>query len=84
MSIPPSFTEVAVLAEDGRTEQLATLHQWEKRDDGWWGHCKVFQDEGGQRWETIPAARLVELVYCARLPSGPVMHSDECRAQTET
>lgn len=69
MSIRPEFVEVAVLSDDGRSERLATLHHWEQRDDGWWGHCKVFQDEGGQRWETIPSARLVELVYC---PWNPI------------
>lgn len=69
MSVPPTFVEVAVLSEDGRHEQLATLHHWEKRDDGWWGHCKVFQDQGGQVWETLPAARLIELVYC---PWNPI------------
>lgn len=68
MSIRPEFVEVAVLSEDGRSERLGTLHHWEKRDGDWWGHVKVFQDEGGQRWETLPAARLVELVYCGWNP----------------
>ena len=84
MSVPPAFTEVAVLSEDGRTERLGTLHHWEKRDDGWWGHCKVFQDGGGQQWETIPADRLIELVYCGRLPDGRIIHSDDCREQAQT
>ena len=78
MTVPSTFTEVAVLSEDGRSERLATLHYWEKRDDGWHGHVKVFQDGGGQQWETVPADRLIELVYCGRLPDGRIIHGNDC------
>lgn len=64
MSLPPTSTNVIVLAPDGRTSRLATLHDWIKRDDGWWGQCKVFQDEGGQRWETVHESRILKLECC--------------------
>ena len=70
------ITEVAVYTEDGRTSHLATFHGWDKREDGWWGHVKVFDaPDGGQEWQTVPAARLVPLVYCGRLPTGEIRHS---------
>lgn len=75
------ITEVAVYTEDGHSSSIATFHGWDKREDGWWGHVKVFDaPDGGQQWQTVPADRLVPLVYCGRLPSGEIRHSDECRA----
>lgn len=77
------ITEVAVYTEDGRTSSIATFHGWDKRDDGWWGHVKVFDaPDGGQEWQTVPADRLVPLVYCGRLPDGEIRHSDACRVET--
>lgn len=73
MAKDPGITEVAVISEDGRDELLATFHGWDKRNDGWWGHVKVFTDDG-QEWQTIPADRLIPLEYCGRLPSGEIRH----------
>lgn len=74
------ITEVAVLSKDGRTSRLATFHGWQKRDDQWFGDCKVFQAEGGQRWENVPSDRIVPLVYCSHNPiTGETFHSDGCR-----
>lgn len=76
------ITEVAVYTEDGRSSSLATFHGWDKREDGWWGHVFVYGPHGAYR-DIVPAARLVPLVYCGRLPTGEIRHSDACRAQPE-
>ena len=67
------ITEVAVYTEDGRTSHLATFHGWDRRDDGWWGHVFIYGPDGSYR-DTIPADRLVPLVYCGRLPDGEIRH----------
>lgn len=74
------ITEVAVYAENGRSSLLGTFHGWQQREDGWWGHVMVYGPDGQYR-ATVPAHRLVPLVYCGRLPDGEVRHSAECLAQ---
>lgn len=78
------ITEVAVYSEDGRSSLLGTFHGWEKRDDGWYGHVMVYGERtpgtgSGMRRDTVPAARLVPMVYCGRLPGGEVRHRCEGR-----
>lgn len=77
-------TEVAVLSEDGRDELLATFHGWQQRDGEngkeWWGDVFVYGPDGSYR-DTLPAHRLVPLVYCGRLPDGEIRHTPDCKGQ---
>lgn len=80
--MPEEIVEVAVYAEDGRSSQLATFHGWEQRDGGeWWGHVMVYGpttgNGSGMYRDTVPAARLLLLDYCGRLPSGEIRHRCE-------
>ena len=81
MSKDLDVTEVAVYPEDGRSSLLATFHGWQQRKDGWWGDVFVYGPDGSYR-DVVPADRLTPLVYCGRLPSGEIRHSDECRTES--
>jgi hypothetical protein len=76
------LTEVAVYSEDGRSSQIATFHGWRQKDGAWLGDVMVYGEHGQYR-DVIPADRLVPLVYCGRLASGEIRHSNECLAERD-
>lgn len=75
------IVEVAVYAEDGRSSLLGTFHGWRQTEDGWLGDVMIYGPLGRYR-DVIPADRLVPMVYCGRLPTGEIRHTDECKADS--
>lgn len=74
----PLNIEVAVLTETG---DIGMLTHWARRRDDagettWRGHVTVYRgyDQGGAYRATLPAERIVPLIYCGRLPTGEIRH----------
>ena len=84
MTRPGEIVQVAVISEDGRHSDIGTFHGWQQREDGWWADVMVYgprrpNSGTGMYRDTLPADRVLPLKICGRLPSGEILHGDECR-----
>lgn len=82
------FKTVVVLSRDGRESWIGTLDAWHRDDFGQWiAHVMVYgprhPDRGtGMYRDALLAHRVLPLEICGRLPSGEILHGDDCGPAT--